>query len=635
MKVKIKISIAVCAFTLIWFCAFSQEIESKSKVKKDYDSLVYLYKNVYLKQSYERYEISKQLSGSFGGANSLSDRIQYLLEGISILEELDSTDLIIESYNNLGRLFWLNAAPDKSIAAVNKVLELALASNNLYWVGNAYGNLSQTLLLQKQYEKALVYELKALDVFISQKDTLLIFNSHGNLGEIYYHLDRFDEALESIKKAMTYRRIDESYFVYVDAYVQSTLAFLLARQGKYDSAKILINYTDEILSSYSFDLDQRLAYSNVELADIFMQAGDNESAIEYAKIGFKIGRENNLNEIIRDGALVLATAYEHKKEESKALNFYKTYYAYRDSIVNVENVKQVESLRADFEISQKQTELDIVEVRRKNQELISYIIGGVLFVILVLALIVYRSYRQKLALSEKLALINESKNKLFSIISHDLRGPMAAFSGVGFMIKSAMKSGDKSFLEQVATEVDKSSKQLSSLLENLLSWAMQEQDGLSVHQERINVKEVFDELKDTFESQSKVKNIQIETELVQACDVSADRNMTYTIFRNLISNAIKFTPEDGRIVIQCTTEHDVAKIEVKDSGVGMSKEKVNSIFQFDSKKSTYGTSGEKGLGLGLQLVSEFVEINNGTIYLESEEGKGTTFIVKLPLHIQE
>ena len=134
-----------------------------------------------------------------------------------------------------------------------------------------------------------------------------------------------------------------------------------------------------------------------------------------------------------------------------------------------------------------------------------------------------------------------------------------------------------------------------------------------------------------FESQAKLKRINIKTEAVQVCDVSADRNMTYTIFRNLISNALKFTPENGEITIKCSSENENAKIEVGDTGIGMSQDKVDAIFQFDSKKSTYGTSGEKGLGLGLQLVHEFVEENKGTIEVRSEEGKGTTFIVRLPL----
>jgi len=107
--------------------------------------------------------------------------------------------------------------------------------------------------------------------------------------------------------------------------------------------------------------------------------------------------------------------------------------------------------------------------------------------------------------------------------------------------------------------------------------------------------------------------------------------MTYTIFRNLISNALKFTPEAGRIIVFCEGEEDHALITIRDTGVGMTQEKVDVLFQFDSKKSSFGRAGEMGLGLGLQLVREFIEVNEGSILVESVEGNGTAFIVKLPL----
>lgn len=626
--------LVVCVFILIQFHAFTQEQISDSQVERRYDSLVHLYNHVHLEPTYQRSELIKLLAvNSFGGRNSLNDRIDYLKDGISILEKWDSTKLLVYAYNKLGRLHWLNGDPNKSIQSVYKVVELAKAIGDMYWEGNAYANLGVSYKMQGDFRKALPLERQSLVLFQKQSDTIQIFNIYSSISETYYQLKQYDSARLSVSKALTFNIVPENpSFQFINAILQGTQAKLVARDGNYDSASLLINASAKILGTVkSSELDQQTALNSIELGQIFLEYGKIDEAIEFAAKGYEIGIDHGLKEVIREGASVLAQAYEAKNQLEKSINFYKIYYAYRDSIVNVENVKQVESLRADFEINQKQTELDIVEVRRKNQELVSFITAGILLVILVLALLVYRSYRQKLALSKELAIINDSKNKLFSIISHDLRGPMAAFSGVGFMIKSALDSEDKSFLEEVATEVDKSSKQLSSLLENLLSWAMQEQNGLIVHHEKLSTVEVFSELKETFESQAKVKNIEIEIGGVNASQVSADRNMTYTIFRNLISNALKFTPENGKITISSSVENDFVQTKISDTGVGMPQEKVNAIFQFDSKKSTYGTAGEKGLGLGLQLVSEFVETNGGSIHVESEEGKGTTFIVKLPL----
>lgn len=613
--------------------------ETKKYVPKDYsgvsgDSLLYLYNEVYTVGDLERWRVIQYLvASSFDGQATWKQRIAYHKEGISLLHDLDSTRMEMVAYNTLGRLYWLSGDPEKSIEAVYKVAELAVQIEDQVWEAIAYSNLASSLKSQKEYDKALLIEKKALEIYASEKDSAQQFQVNSNLLETYYNLGMYDSAMLAGKRSISFNTdVKNPNNIYISHMLNANLALLLAREENYDSAKTLIGRSSEYFTSRpGITPKQTLAAGEIELAKIFLESGQLEDAIFYAQSGFNIGQKNLFKEIIRDGAYVLAHAYEAQNQSTKSLEFYKTYYAFRDSITNVENVKNIESLRADFEINQKQNELDIVEVRRRNQELVSYIIGGVLLIIVVLAIIVYRNYRQKLALSQKLAEINESKNKLFSIISHDLRGPMAAFSGVGFMIKSAMQSEDKSFLEEVAIEVDKSSKQLSSLLENLLSWAMQEQDGLSVHQEKINVPAIFEELKDTFESQSKIKNIAIEIDDVQVCDVSADRNMTYTIFRNLISNALKFTPENGEIRIRCTAENEMAKIEIQDTGVGMPQEKIDSIFQFGTKKSTFGTSGEKGLGLGLQLVYEFVEENNGNIEVTSEEGKGTTFTVSLPL----
>ena len=108
-----------------------------------------------------------------------------------------------------------------------------------------------------------------------------------------------------------------------------------------------------------------------------------------------------------------------------------------------------------------------------------------------------------------------------------------------------------------------------------------------------------------------------------------------TILRNLVNNALKFTPEGGQVTISAERDKQMVKIRVSDTGVGIPKEKMDSLFRLQDKKSTYGTSGEKGLGLGLQLVHEFIEMNGGSIEVESETGKGTTFVVSLPLFVEK
>ncbi|MFK7954040.1 MAG: tetratricopeptide repeat protein [Ekhidna sp.] len=505
--------LSISFFMLIQFSALGQGAEKY--VPKDYsgvsdDSLLYLYDEVYIERDLERWRVIEYLiSRSFGGQNTWKKRIKYLEEGILLLHDLDSTRMEMVAYNTLGRLHWLAGDPDKSIEAVYKVAELAQEIEDPVWEAIAYTNIASSFKSQKEYDKALLLEKKALKIYAIENDSTQQFLINSNLLETYYNLGMYDSAMWAGKRSITFNTdVENPNNIYVSHMLNGNLALLLAKDQDYDSAKVLINRSsDYFTSDGSIASEQIAAVGEVELAKIFLESEQLDDAIFYAKRGFDIGQKDLLKEVIRDGAYVLAHAYEAQNQSTKSLGFYKTYYAFRDSITNVENVKQIESLRADFEINQKQTELDIVEVQRKNQELISYITAGILLIILVLAIVIYRSYRQKNALSKELAMINESKNKLFSIISHDLRGPMAAFSGVGFMIKTAMQTDDKSFLKEVAEEVDKSSKQLSSLLDNLLNWSMQQQDGLVVNHDKIESKQILLELKNTCESQSKLKNI--------------------------------------------------------------------------------------------------------------------------------
>ncbi|HNP17874.1 MAG TPA: HAMP domain-containing sensor histidine kinase, partial [Fulvivirga sp.] len=181
---------------------------------------------------------------------------------------------------------------------------------------------------------------------------------------------------------------------------------------------------------------------------------------------------------------------------------------------------------------------------------------------------------------------------------------------------------------------DKTADDLSGLLDNLLNWALQQQGHFPNVPEKIEVEELGNELKGIFSNMAKAKNIELTTLVSNNLALWGDKNTTRTIFRNLVNNALKFTPEGGKVSLLAELNGNSATVIVQDTGVGIAEEELKRLFEMDGKKSAYGTAGEKGLGLGLQLVYEFVEMNKGTIEVESEVGKGTKFIVNLPLFRQ-
>ena len=233
----------------------------------------------------------------------------------------------------------------------------------------------------------------------------------------------------------------------------------------------------------------------------------------------------------------------------------------------------------------------------------------------------------------KLKELNESKVKFFSIISHDLKGPLGSLQQIGEILSSGdeMKEEDKKIFTDI---VYKKSKQSYALVDNLLKWAGANSGKIIYNPELINLKKIVDNNISLLETSNYYKKITIKNHLSENTTVFADKNMTDTIVRNLISNALKFTHNLGVIDILEKEETKKSKklftFMVKDNGVGMDKKTLSSIFKPDSITSFLGTNKETGSGLGLKLCEEFVLLNKGNIVVESEEKKGTCVYISLP-----
>jgi signal transduction histidine kinase len=233
--------------------------------------------------------------------------------------------------------------------------------------------------------------------------------------------------------------------------------------------------------------------------------------------------------------------------------------------------------------------------------------------------------------NEELKDLNRTKDKLFSIIGHDLGNQFNIIVGFSEFLMSAYKKLESVKIEYHLTNIFNASKHANELLDNLLIWSKMQNNSIQFNPQAFNVNLQIIESIDLLEVAISRKNIKIEVPQNMDIMVFADQNMFSTIVRNLIGNAIKFTPEKGTISILILMEVNFCEITVQDSGVGISKENLEKIFQIDSNYSTLGTNGEKGTGLGLILCKEFVEKHHGKIWVESELGKGSAFKFTLPL----
>jgi two-component system sensor histidine kinase/response regulator len=232
---------------------------------------------------------------------------------------------------------------------------------------------------------------------------------------------------------------------------------------------------------------------------------------------------------------------------------------------------------------------------------------------------------------QELEELNATKDKFFSIVAHDLRTPVSSLAGFSSMLS---KYGDQMSPEEISKfskDLHKSVKNALSLVENLLTWARTQMDKMEHSPSVVNINTVVKETVEQMSSSAGNKNIRLQENIAENLQVFADENHLRLILRNLVSNAIKFTPAEGSITISTSQAAEgQAEITVEDTGVGMDENRLSRLFKIGEANSTNGTAGEKGTGLGLVLCKEFVEKNSGSIAVRSTEGSGTTFTIQLP-----
>ncbi|MCB2196638.1 MAG: HAMP domain-containing histidine kinase [Bacteroidetes bacterium] len=226
--------------------------------------------------------------------------------------------------------------------------------------------------------------------------------------------------------------------------------------------------------------------------------------------------------------------------------------------------------------------------------------------------------------------LNTNKDRFFSILAHDLRGPMAAFSGHLEFLSDDYPSYTEEEKIQLFKEINKSTKRLYNLLDNLLEWSRLQIKAVSFTPEKIGIKDIITSAINNTIEQAKNKQITINFTIDQNHAVYCDINMIDSTLRNLIGNAIKFSHEKSQIDIHCTDLNQQIKISVIDRGVGLSEEDQSKLFRIEKYISNPGTKKEAGTGLGLILCKEFVEQNGGKIWVESELNKGSAFTFTLP-----
>lgn len=231
------------------------------------------------------------------------------------------------------------------------------------------------------------------------------------------------------------------------------------------------------------------------------------------------------------------------------------------------------------------------------------------------------------AKAEDLEKINQTKNKMFSIVSHDLRAPIASIQN--YLELLSLMELDQEDRQQIKQELTVMTQSTDMMLSNLLMWSKSQMEGIVVNKSSMKLTYAIMPVINVLEPIAKKKSLNLTFSIDPDLSVVADKDMLQLVVRNILSNAIKFTHPEGEIHLDAKCENNKCVIIIRDNGIGMDDEVKGTIFSFKAKAS-FGTKNEKGVGIGLNLSREFIDLQDGDVNFESEPDKGTTFCISLP-----
>lgn len=536
-------------------------------------------------------------------------------------------------------------------------------------------NLALLLSDQGEHEKALDHYFKSLDYFEQANDYRMLIQSYGSIGLIYHQLQQADKAIEYHQKAIELNANNEIK-VNIGTF-QLDLANIFLEQGDLEKAKVYL--TDARRGFQAIDDQMGIAETNFLEGKIYESEDHLEQAIDlYAnalKVFEKYNNSSKISDLLakmaltyeqlnkrgnisarylngeieqlllqadslaqqskqfdsrRNALLSLVRFYKARKDFPAAFQYQEQFLSLNDSIYNHNRMTLISEMETKYETREKEKENELLQVKTtlvqaQNKR---YVVILILLSLLLLGLIyLYQLLRKT---KNKLGQSNRTKDQLFAIIAHDLRGATNNFKGIGTIIQYHLQNNNKDRLQTMAQEITHSANKLSDLLDNLLQWSLSNLNDIKTSPSKVSLRAYIDTNKNLLEEYAKTKNIHWDIQLAPDMEVYVDPDSLSLILRNLLSNAIKFSERGGTISLQTTASTGFVNLSIKDTGVGIPPEKLENIFQVDRQKSSLGTAGERGSGIGLSLSKDFLERSGGKLSISSKVGLGTTCVITLP-----
>ena len=488
-------------------------------------------------------------------------------------------------YDNLGQVFGKMQAYDTALVYFKKSFEIRKKASLKKHYYNTYLSIADMFMADNEIDSAIFYNEKAIAISKETKQDNELAFCYFSYAETLFNIDT-SQALHCLHTSLVLTEGKEVSFLlriyhkYIKYYHKNNI----------DSA---LFYTQKLYQK-SLDYDNQY-YSTLAikyLVDIYQQLGERDKENEFLRLYVERLKEMNKKELYKAELKVEENKWEQEREQ------FRLEKAQDSTLGNFKTALVVLVLIFSFflirgRIKLKRTAKQLEQSNHQLQESI------------------------------------RNKDMIYSIVAHDLRGPVGAALGLIKLMDDDYM--DKEAFSEVLPTIRKSMEGTYYLLDNLLSWAQINKSEIQLKIEQLDLQEISNEVVRTVESSANTKSIEIVNLINQELLVNADQHSVSTILRNLISNAIKFTSRDGEISISAEKVEQQIRVCVKDTGRGMNEEMLKKLFSNDQMLTNPGTDNEKGSGLGLKLCQEFVKMNNGKIWVDSTEGQGSSFFFTLPI----
>jgi signal transduction histidine kinase/Tfp pilus assembly protein PilF len=591
----------------------------------------------------------------------------YFTKGLAIAQSKKVDSQEARAYVGIGYTFDRLYNPKAAIENYELALKIYKKIGHKKGLNQAIINLGSIYFDSGDYKIAESYFRQALNSYEKLKDQSGI--AHGNfiLGNVNRALNKNADALKYYFKSLAIR--EKTGDLNGTALTNFGLGELYLKEGKFQKAEKSFKKAIDLNRTLNFKYQEALALTG--LAKVYLKSNDLENALKIGEGAKKVAKEIMAKSLEVDALIVLI-------EVRKSMNDYKGAF---------DNQTEANIIKDSLDVKKRRNEFILADFRRirtenssleKTNEIISnknltyeraiYTITSLLILVLVLLFLYLRKIKQKNKINcllenqkkeitninhklesaneellvqnnlthlqkNELERINAVKNKFFSIVAHDLRSPIVTLKMLfnsyfsGYLTQEEMNMLLKKLEENIFNTAD--------FLENLLEWSKSQLEGMIVNPESFLVKTLIDRNLKILNAQLLAKNLSIENGVDENSNVFADNNMLNVVFRNLISNSIKFCREGDSIHIYSTVSDGKTLITIRDTGIGIDVEEQKKIFKLEHIIS-HGTSVEKGHHIGLVLCKDMVEQNNGKIWFESKVGVGTTFFIEIsendPVH---